>query len=167
MFIFDSSTLILTAKIELLDLFLNGIGMEVAIPRAVEEECCGGKKTLDALMIQKAVSESRIKVRSVRNKKLVLKLEEDFSMGRGEAEAIALALQEEARLVGIDDKRGINACKLTRIPFTTAVAILLRSWQKGLIDRNDALAHLSSLARHGRYKNSILEDAKRRLEEQS
>ena len=165
MFVFDSSTLILTAKMELLDLFLSEIGMEVAIPRAVEEECCG-KKTLDALMIQKALDESRLTVRSVRNRKLVLKLEQDFSMGRGEAETIALALQEQARLVGVDDKSGINACKLTGVPFTTAIAILLRSRQKGLIDRNDALARLSLLARHGRYKSSILEDAKRRLEEQ-
>lgn len=165
MFVFDSSTLILTAKMELLDLFLSEIGMEVAIPRAVEEECCGNK-TLDALMIQKAVDESRITVRGVRNRKLVLKLEQDFSMGRGEAETIALALQEKARLVGVDDKRGINACKLTGVPFTTAIAILLRSRQKGLIDRNDALARLSLLARHGRYKSSILEDAKRSLEEQ-
>lgn len=165
MFIFDSSTLILTAKIELLGLFLDDIGMEVAIPRAVEEECCGGKKTLDALMIQKAVEESRIRVRSVKNRKLVLKLEADFSMGRGESEAIALALQERAQLVGVDDKHGINACKLTGVPFTTAIAILLRSRQKGLIDKDDALARLSSLARHGRYKNSILEDGKRRLEE--
>jgi len=165
MFVFDSSTLILIAKIELLDLLLREIGMEVAIPRAVEEECCGGKKTLDALMIQKAVDESRIKVRTVKNRKLVRKLEEDFSMGRGESEAIALALQEKARLVAIDDKRGINACKLTGIPFTTAIAILLRSREKGLIDRNEALTRLSSLARHGRYKSSIFEDAKRRLEE--
>ena len=165
MFVFDSSTLILIAKIELLDLFLREIGMEVAIPRAVEEECCGGKKTLDALMIQKAVDESRIRVRSVKNRKLVLKLEADFSMGRGESEAIALALQERARLVGVDDKRGINACKLTGVPFTTAIAILLRSRQKGLIEKDEAQARLSSLARHGRYKSSILEDAKRRLEE--
>ena len=46
MLVFDSSTLILTAKIELLDLFLSEIGMEVAIPRSVEEECCGGKKKM-------------------------------------------------------------------------------------------------------------------------
>jgi len=95
----------------------------------------------------------------------VLKLGADFSMGRGESEAIALALQEKARLVGIDDKRGINACKLTGVPFTTAIAILLRSRQKGLIAKDDALARLASLARYGRYKGSILEDAKRRLEE--
>jgi uncharacterized protein len=166
MFAFDPSTLILIAKMELLDLFLSEIGMEVAIPRAVEEECCDGEKTLDALMIARAVDESRITVRSVRNRKLVLKLQEDFSMARGESEAMALALQEKAQLVGIDDKQGINACKLLGIPFTTAVAILLRSQQKGLLDRGDALVRLSTLARHGRYKSSILEDAKRKLEEQ-
>ena len=69
-------------------------------------------------------------------------------------------------LVGVDDKRGINACKLTGVRFTTAIAIPLRSRHKGLINRNDARARLSSLARHGRYQSSILEDAKPRLEEQ-
>lgn len=167
MIVFDSSTLILIAKIELLDAFLGDIGMEAAVPLAVEEECCGGRKTLDALMIQKAIEESRITVRSVRSRKLVLKLEKDFSMGRGESEAVALAFEERARLVGIDDKRGISACKLTGVSFTTAIAILLRTRQKGLIDEDDALTRLSSLARHGRYKRSILEDARRKLEGQA
>ncbi len=166
MFVFDASTLILIAKIELLDLFLKEIGMEVAIPKAVEGECCGGKKTLDGLMIRKALDESRIKVLSVRNRKLAAKLEEDFSMGRGESEAIALALQEKALIVGIDDRQGINACKLVGVPFTTAVTILVRSREKGLIERDDALARLSALGRHGRYKSSILQDAKRKLEGQ-
>jgi predicted nucleic acid-binding protein len=85
-------------------------------------------------------------------------------MGKGEAEAIALALREKALLVGIDDKNGINACKLLDISFTTAVGILLRTHEKGLIDRNTALAKLTALASYGRYKNSILEDARLRLE---
>jgi len=165
MIVFDSSSLILIAKVELLDAFLKDIGMEIAIPRAVEVECCGGKKTLDALMIRKTLDDSRIKVRIVRNRKLVAKLEDDFSMGRGESEAIALALQENALLVAIDDKSGINACKLSGIPFTTAVGILVRSRQKGLIDGRDALVKLSTLARYGWYGNTILEDAKLRLEE--
>jgi predicted nucleic acid-binding protein len=75
-------------------------------------------------------------------------------------------MQEKALLVAIDDKRGINACKLVGIPFTTAIGILMRSCEKGLIDRSDAAIRLSALARHGRYRSSILEDAKRRLEEQ-
>jgi predicted nucleic acid-binding protein len=166
MLIFDSSTLILITKIEMLDAFLKHIGMEIAIPKAVEDECRGGKKTLDALVIRKALDESRIKVRGVRNRKLVAKLEEDFSLGRGESEAIALALQEKALLVGIDDKNGINACKLTGVPFTTAVGTLVRSRQKGLIGWSDAPIKLSALAEYGWYMDAILEDARLRMEEQ-
>jgi predicted nucleic acid-binding protein len=166
MLICDASTLILTAKIELLDLFLSEIGMEVVIPKAVEVECCGAKKTLDALMIEKAVAESKIRVKAVKNRKLVAKLEQDFSMAQGESEAIALAFQERALLLGIDNRQGINACKLLGIPFTTAIAILLRSCEKGLIERSDALHRLAALARYGGYRSSILEDAKRQLEKQ-
>jgi len=164
MIIFDASTLILMAKIELLDPFFAGVELQAAIPAEVERECCGVKKTLDALMIQKALEESRIQVVAVRNRNLIAKLEADFSLGKGEAEAIALALKEKARLLGIDDKNGINASKLLGIPFTTAVGILVRSREKGLLDRSDALAKLTTLAKYGRYKNSIVEDARRKME---
>jgi predicted nucleic acid-binding protein len=85
-------------------------------------------------------------------------------LGQGEAEAIALALKEQARIIGIDDKNGINACKLLGISFTTAVGILLRSREKGMLDRSTALAGLAALERYGRYKNSIIQDAKLKLE---
>jgi predicted nucleic acid-binding protein len=164
MIIFDASTLILMAKIELLKPFLPGVDLQVVIPSEVEQECCGVMKTLDALMIQKALEESRIQVVAVRNHKLIAKLQTDFSLGKGEAEAIALALKENAQLLGIDDKNGINASKLLGIPFSTAVGILVRSREKGLLDRSDALAKLAALAEHGRYKNSIVEDARRKME---
>jgi uncharacterized protein len=167
MFIFDSSTLILTAKIELLPLFLKDIGMEVAIPAAVEEECCGVTRTLDALVIRKALDEKKIQVRKVRNGKLATKLIADFTLGKGEAEAIALALDEKARMVGIDDKSGIDACKLLGLPFTTAIGLLVRSHQRGLVKLDDARARLSALARYGRYKKYIIDDALRTLEETS
>jgi predicted nucleic acid-binding protein len=164
MFIFDASTLILVAKAELLDPFLAGFKLKVAIPGEVEKECCGVKKTLDALTIQKALDEARMKVIAVKNRKLVAKLQADFSLGKGEAEAIALAVTEKAQLLGIDDKNGINACKLLGVAFTTAVGILVWSREKGLIDRGRALAKLETLANFGRYKNSIIEDARSRLE---
>lgn len=164
MFIFDSSTLILTAKIELLPLFLSSIGMEVAIPKAVEDECCGVSKTFDALIIRKALDDAKIKVQKVRNTKMTAKLLADFNMGRGEAEAIALALEQKALIVGIDDKCGIDACKLLGLPFTTSIGLLIRSRQKGLLGLDDARGRLSTLARYGRYRKSILEDALKRLE---
>ena len=152
------------AKAELLDLFLADIELEAAIPIEVEKECCGVKKSLDALLIQKALDELRLKVIAVKNRKLVVKLQGDFCLGRGEAEAIVLALAEKAQVLGIDDKNGINACKLLGIGFTTAIGILVRSREKGLLTGSEALTKLTTLAKHGRYKESILEDARRKLE---
>ena len=165
MIIFDSSTLILIARIELLSPFLASVESRIAIPLEVERECCGVKRTLDALMIQKALEESRMQVVAVKNHKLIAKLQVDFNMGRGEAEAIALAVKEKAQLLGIDDKNGINASKLLGIPFTTAVGILVRSCEKGLLNHRDALAKLEALAEYGRYKPAIVEDARRRMEQ--
>lgn len=164
MIVFDACTLILIAKAELLDSFLTDIEVEAAIPMEVKKECCGVKKSLDALLIQKALHELRLKVIAVKNRKLVVKLQGDFGLGRGEAEAIVLALAEKAQVLGIDDKNGINACKLLGIAFTTAIGILVRSCEKGLLTGSEALAKLTTLAKHGRYKESILEDARRKLE---
>jgi len=164
MVVFDASTLILIAKADLLDLFLTSVNVPVAIPGEVEKECCGSKKALDAIIIQKA-HESRIKVFALRNRRLVAKLQTDFSLGKGEAEAIALALDEKAQeVVGIDDKNGIDACKVVGIGFTTAVGILIRSREKGLLEGSDAIAKLALLAKHGRYKHTIIEDARLKLE---
>ena len=164
MIVLDASTLILIAKVELLDLFLANVNVPVAIPGEVERECCGSKKTLDAVIIQRALDESRIKTVVVKNRRLVAKLQADFSLGRGEAEAIALALNEKADVLGIDDKSGINACKLLGIAFTTAVGVLIRSREKGLLEKSEALERLSSLAKLGRYRDSIVEDARLQLE---
>jgi predicted nucleic acid-binding protein len=164
MVVLDASTLILVAKAEILDLFLGSVQEPVAIPAEVERECCHAKKSLDALRIQKAVDESRIEVVAIKARRLVEKLASDFNLGQGEAEAVSLALSEKARLLGMDDKNGINACRLMGIPFTTAIAILIRSREKGLLDGPDALARLALLAKFGRYSSSIIEDAKRKLE---
>ena len=53
MFVFAASTLILLAKVELLDLFLDGIRLPVAIPLEVQKECCGVKKSLDVLIVRR------------------------------------------------------------------------------------------------------------------
>ena len=133
----------------------------------MEEGATGGSAGLQACesmpSTQKAMDESRIRVITVKNSKLVAKLQVDFSLGKGEAEAIVLALTRKAQLLGIDDKNGINACKLLGIPFTTAVGILVGSREKGLIARSDALAKLETLANYGRYKKSIIENARREL----
>jgi predicted nucleic acid-binding protein len=164
MIVFDASTLILLAKSDLLESFLKHSGNEAAMPKEVERESCAVKSSPDALMIERAISENKIKVKSVKNKGLRDKLRSDFGLGRGEAEAIALALSESAELVAIDDRNGINACKLLRIGFTTALGILVRMREKGLIGKDEALLRLRALERYGRYKAEIVADARRKLE---
>lgn len=164
MFILDASTLILVAKMEILDSLLVSVESQVVVPVEVARECCAVKKSLDALLIQKALDESRIRVVAARDRKLITKVQGDFGLGRGETEAIVLALAQRTPILGIDDKNGINACKLLGIPFTTAIAILIRMHDKGLLTDGEALSKLATLGKYGRYKQSILEDAKRRLE---
>jgi len=164
MIVFDASTLILIAKIEILDSFLRDVGHEIAIPAEVERECCNIKTSLDALMIRSALNESRIRVITVREERLFGKVQGDFGLGKGEAEAIVLALAEKAAVLGIDDKSGINACKLLGVAFTTAIGILIRMCEKKLLTPSEALDKLNGLAQHGRYRGSILEDARRKLE---
>src|SRR5258707_7616118 len=120
MLVFDASTLIILARAELLRDFLGSFDGKIAIPGEVAKECCGYKKTLEAALIQKAVNDGEIEVVAVRTRNMVAKLQSDFSLGKGEAEAIALAVNVEADLIGIDDKHGINACKLLNVPFVTA-----------------------------------------------
>src|SRR5215472_13746561 len=54
--------------------------------------------------------------------------------------------------------------KLLGVAFTTAVGILIRGRERGLLAESEALEKLSSLAKLGRYKDSIIEDARRKLE---
>jgi predicted nucleic acid-binding protein len=165
MIIFDASTLILLAKTELLDAFLDSFDGEVLIPAEVQRECCAVKKSLDVFLIAKAINEKRIIVKVLKERQLCRKISADFSLGSGEAEAIALALSAKAQLVGIDDKNGINACKLLKLPFATAINILIRMREKGLIEKEAALMKLSQIEQYGRYKSNIIADARSRLEE--
>ena len=161
MFIFDSSTLILLAKIEILDRFLRDYKGEVIIPKEVEKESTNDA-TFEALLIKKKIKEGRIKVRYVQSGK-VRKIINDFNVNSGEAEAIILALTNKNGTLATDDKNAINACKLLGIPFATSIHILIRAKEKNLMATEEAHAKLDKLSKYGRLKKQIIEDARGRL----
>lgn len=164
MIVLDASTAILLAKAELLDAFVEAVKQEVVIPKEVERECYGRRESLDAKLIARAITEKRVAVRTVRQQKQYEKLRCDFPLGRGEAAAIALALASESALVATDDRQAINACKLLKIPFITALTVLVRMREKGLLSTEEAQSKLEALARYGRYKERTLEAARLELE---
>ncbi len=79
MLVFDASTLILLAKTDLLDLFLDHLDDKAFITEKVEEECCRKPQAFDSLIIQKVIEEKRITVRALRSKSVYQKLQKDLA----------------------------------------------------------------------------------------
>lgn len=161
MIVFDSSTIILLAKTELLDTIIDAYKKECIIPDEVKKEVAQ-KESFDALLIKKRMEEGKIKTKKAPQEG-VSKLMKDFNINKGEAEAIALALTHHGSLLATDDKNAINACKLSNIPFTTSIDILIRAKGKKLLTRDEAITKLQELAKYGRYKKEIIDDARKKL----
>ncbi|MCX5895209.1 MAG: hypothetical protein NTZ51_05190 [Proteobacteria bacterium] len=162
MIILDASTIILLAKIDMLEIFISNFHERILIPEKVRTEVCtvGSPETP---LIVKLIEDKKINVLKIKSSKPVKKLMEDFSIDAGEAEALTLALQEKAALIATDDRNAIRACKMLKIDFTTAIAILVRSFEKNLIDRDEALLKLQKLESVARYKRTILDEARKKI----
>jgi predicted nucleic acid-binding protein len=158
----DASTLILLAKTELLDRFLENVPEPPLLPRAVERECTAGGHP-DGILIRERAREGRLVVEAVRSRTTVARLQADFSLGKGEAEALVLAAERRLPAVATDDRNAIRACRLLRLGFVSAIAILVRSASDGVLDAETAGRALEALVRHGRYNAGIVDDARRRL----
>ena len=162
MIILDASTLILLAKIEILETFALNFPEELVIPSGVKEEACR-KEAEETPLIENLLRKNTIRVLKVKDSKIVKRLMDDFHINGGEAEAVSLALQEKALIVATDDRNAIRACKMLKIDFTTAIAILIRTVEKKLIDRDEAIIKLQKLEVIARYSRAIMKDARERI----
>jgi len=163
MIVLDASAVILLAKIDLLEIFVSNFSGRVLIPEKVREEVCI-EEMGEAPLIVKLIKDKKIQVLKVKNGKPTKKLMDDFNIDTGEAEAIILALQEKVSIIATDDRNAIRACKILKIEFTTAIAVLIRAFEKNLIDKDEALIKLRKLELVARYSRAIVEDARKRIE---
>ncbi|MGM0367091.1 MAG: hypothetical protein ACQEP2_00750 [Actinomycetota bacterium] len=153
--IFDSSTLFLLAKVDILQLVLKQyIGV---IPEIVKKEVLF-KETMDARIIKRFISEGKIKLNKNPNKKVIEKVCKDFPLGKGEAAALVLA-RKNNYIFATDDGLAIKVCKIFNIKFVTAIHFLIGAH----IDKKIALAKLNLLQEFGRYSIDIIKDAKKRI----
>lgn len=160
MIVFDSSTLILLAKIDMLELFISNYRGKVLIPEMVKSEVCVTGKE-ETPLITKLIHDKKIEVVKVKDDNQTRKLMADFNIEIGEAEAITFALQKGANLIATDDRNAIRACKMLKLSFTTAIAILIRAFEKGLIDKAETLIKIQRLQSVGRYSKTIIKDAEK------
>lgn len=159
MIIFDSSTLILLAKIELLKEIARQL--EVVISTEVERESTV-KDTFDARLIKKLIEDGKIRVAKVEKEKEKKKLKDDFNIGEGEISALLLAKNKNFSLA-TDDGPTIKVCKILDVKFTTAIHFLIRTYERNILNKDIALAKLEKLEKYGRYSSRIIDDASRRI----
>lgn len=106
----------------------------------------------------------RLSVREVGQPKILARLLDDFRLGPGEAEAVAIALDSgEAVVVATDDRNAIRACKVLRIAFVTSLGILTRAVEKGLLATENEMLRLERLTSLGRFSEQILEEVRRKI----
>lgn len=119
----DTSPLILFAQIERLEL-LRDLFAEITVPPAVWTEVGAHSDAPDAHAIQ---ATEWIRVVSVS------KLAPPVGLGRGEAEAIALAGELAAERVLIDDRAGRRAARAAGLRVMGSLGILALGHQKGIL----------------------------------
>lgn len=163
MIVFDASTLILLAKTDLIELFISNYPGQVLIPDEVRLEILEVEKA-DATVFKRLIENKKIKVLKIKNIDFLNKLMEDFNIDKGEAGALVLSMQEKVGVIATDDRNAMRACKFLKIEFITSIAILIRAFEKGLIDREEAYIKLRKLQSFGRYGKAIITDAAEQLQ---
>lgn len=163
MVIFDASTLILLAKLDLLDIFVAHYRGDIFVPQMVRAEAIT-KDKYETPSISRHIESNRIIVVKVKNAPLAKKLMTDFSIDAGEAEALVYAMEKKTSVIATDDRNAIRACKMLGIDFVTAIAFLVRAVEKGLVERDDGMFKLRKLQNIGRYSKAIINDAARKIE---
>jgi predicted nucleic acid-binding protein len=136
----DSTAIIHLSRIHALDILKNLYG-QIHLPQAVHREISRGNQP-GALQIANL---PWIKVSAVTDRSLVEMLGANLDIG--ESEAIALAVEQSASLLVIDERKGRKAAAERGIAIIGIAGILLKAKQAALISK--VRPHLDELARTG------------------
>ena len=82
----------------------------------------------------------------------------DFSIDRGETEAIFLAHVSGSAIVATDDRNAIKACRMLGLGYITALSIAISFCEHGILSQSEVLLKLEELQRIGRYSKRLMED---------
>jgi predicted nucleic acid-binding protein len=124
----NTSPLILLAKIHRLDTLIR-LYSELMIPEAVADEI-GTKPGKENDQVQALLSKGTLQLQQVSAKILT---ELPIDLGRGEREAIALAIDLGADLVILDDQQGRLVSRDKGLSVTGTVGVIVEAKERGFI----------------------------------
>jgi len=151
----DACSLILLAKATVLEILANEVRI-VTSPSVYQEAVIKGEKRghPDALIIKKLVSQKKIEIISLKQKKTF-----GVTLGEGEEEILALTQEVKFDLLLLDDKKAINVSKSLSLPFTISPKVVISLAQKKKIAKEKAIQALEILRIEGRYSPDIIAEA--------
>jgi len=162
MLVSDSSTLILLAKITLLEIFLEKNPLLIS-KGVYEESVARGKERgkSDAYLIERLLNENKITVKEVSGKSR-RELSKIFGIKRGENETICLG--RNAELILTDDKKCINVCKALDLHFAISADVVVALYKKGRISKEKKDQAFDKLEEISRLKKELIDERRKRCE---
>ncbi len=163
----DSSSLIISAKAHIIEIMCREF--DLLIPEAVFNESVVSGKALekpDAAIISQMVNGNKIRVKSAvfEGNRGAQAIAADFRLGKGESEAIALFLQEEADLLLVDDRKGIGVSKALEISWATVPDMIVYLKRAEKLSYDSAIMAIDACQKEGRYKIGFIMRAIQSLE---
>jgi len=152
----DSSTLILLAKCNLLEMvceLFQVIAPETVIHEVASEELV--KNYPDAALIANLASKGVIKVQKPPDTANSLPV----PLHTGEKDALILARKYEGALFATDDGKAIKAARFLKVPFIITPKIVVDLFRSGKISLKRSRDSLEKLSIIGRYSPEIIADA--------
>lgn len=158
-FVADACTIILLAKARVLESFLDW--KKIVISKTVYNEVMKGKekKFFDALLVERLYIDKKVIVIDVKNKKMLNKLKDDFGLGDGEAETIAIYLEGKFQGLITDNKQGRKTAKIYNIDPIGSPDIVISLFKAKKISKEKVINALNSLRKYGWFEDSIIDYA--------
>ena len=150
----DATSLILLAKAELLELFVNR--NKVIVPKLVYGEVAKGKDKgrADSMLVEKLVNEKKLSIVTA-HKARKNKIEKAFNLRGGELEVISFALGKNDVIL-TDDKKCLNAAKALNMNFINSLDVTIALHKNGAISKEKAMECVDILEEYGWYAKDMI-----------
>jgi predicted nucleic acid-binding protein len=152
----DACSVILLARATILEPLTKW--HDLLMPRSVYDEVIAGKKEklMDALLTERLCFEKKITVKESKNKELIEKMKCDFGLGSGEAETIAVSLEEKSAVL-TDNRQGRKVSKIYGLPLLGSLEVVLSLYKNKKIGGKKALDALQKLKRFGWFDDYLIQ----------
>lgn len=148
--------------------FAKAVFRSLTIPPAVRVETIEKGKAegySDATFLERLEKEGFLQIGQLSSKSRKLANALSDTVGEGEAEAIALALQKKDRLL-IDDLKGRRLAEQYKVESTTTLGVIFELFIEGALDREDYLRNVRNYGSQGWISGEIIQEFIERGKEQ-